>query len=61
MTYPKCSAVYLLWNGIISAYFVNLSMITNIALYVTFVAESLNAGSPVTKSIAMSVYSSSRT
>ena len=55
ITYLSCAAVCVFLKGIILAYFVNLSIITKMLLYATFVAESCNVGNPVTKSIVTSV------
>ena len=44
-------------QDIILVYFINLSIITNIILYLTSIAGSVDSSSLIIKSIAMSSYS----
>ena len=49
--------MYSFLQGIILVYFINLSIITNITLYLTSVTKSVDPSSPIIKFIAMSSYS----
>ena len=56
---PSSVAVYVSLNRIISVYFVNLSTMTKIKSYFSFVTISVNVSNFVIKSIMMSYYSDS--
>jgi hypothetical protein len=57
--YANFSTIISFWIGIIIAYFVNLSTITSISLYLTPVIGSIDIGSFIIKSIIISFYSTS--